>query len=194
MARPRRASRWRDLVREVEARRRKRVVISSEGFADANDEGDRTVVTDLGGRARARRRHAPPAGEHPALAVAAVRPGRHDPRLRGLAGATVQPATGKTTPSFWHRHRHDQLVERWARVVGAGPDHRRRRRRPGPGAPAAHLRGAARTARASLRPRSGRGNRSLTLAETEMLRNLNKEFRANELPAELYSQLVRNGA
>jgi hypothetical protein len=27
-----------------------------------------------------------------------------------------------------------------------------------------------------------------------MLRNLNKEFRANELPAELYSQLVRNGA
>jgi hypothetical protein len=27
-----------------------------------------------------------------------------------------------------------------------------------------------------------------------MLRNLNKEFRANELPEELYSQLVRNGA
>lgn len=36
-------------------------------------------------------------------------------------------------------------------------------------------------------------NRSLALAETEMLRNLNKEFRANELPAELYSRLVRNG-
>ena len=27
-----------------------------------------------------------------------------------------------------------------------------------------------------------------------MLRNLNKEFRANELPEGLYSQLVRNGA
>jgi hypothetical protein len=27
-----------------------------------------------------------------------------------------------------------------------------------------------------------------------MLRNLNKEFRANELPEELYSQLARNGA
>ncbi|GGT08336.1 hypothetical protein GCM10010254_30980 [Streptomyces chromofuscus] len=37
-------------------------------------------------------------------------------------------------------------------------------------------------------------NRSLTLAETEMLRNLNKEFRGNGLPDELYSRLVRNGA
>ncbi|MER7575250.1 hypothetical protein [Streptomyces sp. NPDC126514] len=33
-----------------------------------------------------------------------------------------------------------------------------------------------------------------TLAETEMLRNLNVEFRRNELPDELYSQLVRHGA
>lgn len=45
-----------------------------------------------------------------------------------------------------------------------------------------------------LRPVPGAANRSLTLAETEMLRNLNKEFRANELSEELYSQLVRNGA
>ncbi|MFD7457668.1 MULTISPECIES: hypothetical protein [unclassified Streptomyces] len=37
-------------------------------------------------------------------------------------------------------------------------------------------------------------NRSLTLAETEMLRNLNVEFRGNELPDELYSRLVRHGA
>ncbi|MFE6359755.1 hypothetical protein ACFVP3_07070 [Streptomyces sp. NPDC057806] len=37
-------------------------------------------------------------------------------------------------------------------------------------------------------------NRSLTLAETEMLRNLDVEFRGNELPDELYSQLVRYGA
>jgi hypothetical protein len=37
-------------------------------------------------------------------------------------------------------------------------------------------------------------NRSLTCAETEMLRNLDVEFRGNELPDELYSQLVRYGA
>jgi hypothetical protein len=45
-----------------------------------------------------------------------------------------------------------------------------------------------------LPPVPDAANRSLTLAETEMLRNLNKEFRANEPPEELYSQLVRYGA
>jgi hypothetical protein len=45
-----------------------------------------------------------------------------------------------------------------------------------------------------LRPVPGTANRSLTLAETEMLRTLNKEFRGNGLPDELYSRLVRNGA
>lgn len=45
-----------------------------------------------------------------------------------------------------------------------------------------------------LRPVPDAANRSLTLAETEMLRNLNKEFRGNGLPDELYSQLVRYGA
>ena len=37
-------SRWRDLVREVQGAGDKRVVISSEGFADADDEGIRTVI------------------------------------------------------------------------------------------------------------------------------------------------------
>lgn len=32
------------------------------------------------------------------------------------------------------------------------------------------------------------------LTETEMLRNLNKEFRGNGLSGELYSRLIRNGA
>ena len=45
-----------------------------------------------------------------------------------------------------------------------------------------------------LQPVPDTANRSLTLAETEMLRNLNVEFRGNGLPDELYSRLVRNGA
>lgn len=45
-----------------------------------------------------------------------------------------------------------------------------------------------------LRPVPDAANRSLTLAETEMLRKLNVEFRGNGLPDELYSKLVRNGA
>ncbi|WP_405613736.1 hypothetical protein [Streptomyces sp. NBC_00076] len=97
-------------------------------------------------------------------------------------------------PSFWRRHRHDRLVERWARVVGPervtvvvvdDRDHG----------------GLMRTFERLLglpenllRPVPDAANRSLTLAETEMLRNLNKEFRGNGLPDELYSQLVRYGA
>ncbi|MFJ4519769.1 hypothetical protein ACIP4Y_02255 [Streptomyces sp. NPDC088810] len=45
-----------------------------------------------------------------------------------------------------------------------------------------------------LQPVPDTTNRSLTLAETEMLRNLNVEFRGNGLRDELYSRLVRNGA
>lgn len=97
-------------------------------------------------------------------------------------------------PSFWRRHRHDRLVERWARAVGAERitvvvvDDRDRE-------------GLMRTFEQLLglpenllQPVPDATNRSLTLAETEMLRNLNKEFRGNGLPDELYSKLVRNGA
>ncbi|MEU2059288.1 hypothetical protein [Streptomyces sp. NPDC013455] len=45
-----------------------------------------------------------------------------------------------------------------------------------------------------LQPVPDTANRSLTLAETEMLRNLNVEFRGNGLPDALYSRLVRGGA
>lgn len=100
----------------------------------------------------------------------------------------------KPNPSFWHRHRHDRLVERWSRA--AGPERVTvvvvdDRDRGGLmrtfesllGLPADLLQQVPDTA-----------NRSLTLAETEMLRNLNKEFRGNDLPEELYSKLVRHGA
>src|SRR5215467_15796366 len=40
---------WDKLVREVREAGDQRVVISSEFFADANDEAARRVVTDLGG-------------------------------------------------------------------------------------------------------------------------------------------------
>jgi hypothetical protein len=42
--------------------------------------------------------------------------------------------------------------------------------------------------------KSDPGHRRITLAETELLRNLDQEFRGNGLPDEPYSRLVRNGA
>jgi hypothetical protein len=32
--------------------------------------------------------------------------------------ARVNTGPHKPNPSFWRRHRHDRLVERWVRVVG----------------------------------------------------------------------------
>ncbi|MET8242963.1 hypothetical protein ABZV31_00105 [Streptomyces sp. NPDC005202] len=105
-----------------------------------------------------------------------------------------KPPYAKPNPSFWHRHRHDRLVGRWARVVGPERvtvvvvDDRDRG-------------GLMHTFEALLalpgnllQPGPDTANRSLTLAETEMLRNLNVEFRGNGLPDELYSRMVRNGA
>jgi len=100
----------------------------------------------------------------------------------------------KPTPSFWRRHRHDRLVERWARV--AGPERVTvvvvdDRDRGGLMRTFETLLGLPENL---LQPVPDTANRSLTLAETEMLRNLNKEFRGNGLPDELYSKLIRNGA
>ncbi|OYP17631.1 hypothetical protein CFC35_26595 [Streptomyces sp. FBKL.4005] len=44
-----------------------------------------------------------------------------------------------------------------------------------------------------LRPVPDTANRSLILTETEMLRNLDVEFRGNGFRGELYSRLVRGG-
>ncbi|MEU9134857.1 hypothetical protein AB0D33_02605 [Streptomyces sp. NPDC048404] len=100
----------------------------------------------------------------------------------------------KPNPSFWRRHRHDRLVERWERAVGAANltvvvvDDRDRG-------------GLLRTFESLLGLPGGlleevldTANRSLTWAETEMLRILNGEFRGNGLPDEIYSWLVRGGA
>ncbi|WP_233273363.1 hypothetical protein [Streptomyces broussonetiae] len=105
-----------------------------------------------------------------------------------------KPPYEMPTPSFWHRHRHDRLVERWARVVGADrvtvvvvDD----RNRDGLMRAFETLLGLPENL---IQPVPDASNRSLTRTESEMLRNLNVEFRRNGLPEELYSWLVRNGA
>ncbi|MFJ8533464.1 hypothetical protein [Streptomyces sp. NPDC093591] len=187
---------WERLLEQVRATGRRTSVISSEFFADAPDgEAIERIVEQLGGeRVHVLVTLRPLARIMPSQWQQYVQNGLrmgYDDWLRHML---KKPPYDKPNPSFWHRHRHDRLVERWARVVGPERvtvvvvDDRDRE-------------GLMRTFEALLRlpahllrPVPDAANRSLTLAETEMLRNLNKEFRANELPEELYSQLVRNGA
>ncbi|GHG92782.1 hypothetical protein GCM10018780_14650 [Streptomyces lanatus] len=187
---------WERLLEQVRATGRRTSVLSSEFFADAPDDtAIARIVEQLGGdRVHVLVTLRPLVRIMPSQWQQYVQNGLRMGYEDWLTHMLKKAPYEQPNPSFWRRHRHDRLVERWVRVAGAGRvtvvvvDDRDRE-------------GLMRTFEALLglpegllRPVPDAANRSLTLAETEMLRNLNKEFRANELPEELYSQLVRNGA
>ncbi|MFD7131785.1 hypothetical protein [Streptomyces sp. NPDC059894] len=187
---------WTRLVEQVRATGRDTSVISSEFFADApDDETIARIVEDLGGeRVHVLVTLRPLVRIMPSQWQQYVQNGLRMSYEEWLEHMLRKAPYEKPNPSFWRRHRHDRLVERWVRVAGAGRvtvvvvDDRDRD-------------GLMRTFEALLglpdrllQPVPDTANRSLTLAETEMLRNLNKEFRGNGLPDELYSKLVRHGA
>jgi hypothetical protein len=187
---------WETLVEQVAATGRRTSVISSEFFADApGDETIERIVRELGGdRVHVVVTLRPLVRIMPSQWQQYVQNGLRMGYEDWLRHMLRKPPYEKPTPSFWRRHRHDRLVERWVRAAGADRvtvvvvDDRDRG-------------GLMRTFEALLGlPENllhevpDTANRSLTLAETEMLRNLNVEFRGNELPDELYSQLVRYGA
>ncbi|MDH6450133.1 MULTISPECIES: hypothetical protein [unclassified Streptomyces] len=187
---------WTRLLEQVRATGGKTSVISSEFFADTEDDDTiARIVGQLGGERvhvlvtlRPLVRIMPSQWQQ--YVQNGLRMGYEDWLTHMLRKAPYE----QPNPSFWRRHRHDRLVERWVRAVGAQRvtvvvvDDRDRG-------------GLMRTFERLLglpenllQPVPDTANRSLTLAETEMLRNLNKEFRGNGLPDELYSRLVRNGA
>jgi hypothetical protein len=187
---------WARLLEQVTATGGRTAVISSEFFADAEDDATAArIVEQLGGdRVHVLVTLRPLAKIMPSQWQQYVQNGLRMGYGDWLEHMLRKAPYERPNPSFWRRHRHDRLVERWARAAGPERvtvvvvDDRDRG-------------GLMRTFEALLglpenllRPVPGTANRSLTLAETEMLRNLNKEFRGNGLPDELYSRLVRNGA
>ncbi|MCI3269692.1 hypothetical protein [Streptomyces cylindrosporus] len=187
---------WTKLLRQVEATGKKTSVVSSEFFADADDEATiARIVEQLGGeRVHVLVTLRPLAKIMPSQWQQYVQNGLRMGYEDWLTHMLKKAPYEQPNPSFWRRHRHDRLIERWARVVG--PE-----RVTVVVVDDSDKGGLMRTFEALLglpanllQPVPDTANRSLTLAETEMLRNLNKEFRGNELPDELYSKLVRNGA
>ncbi len=187
---------WTNLLKRVEATGSRTSVISSEFFADAPDEETvARIVEQLGGdRVHVLVTLRPLARIMPSQWQQYVQNGLRMGYEDWLEHMLRKAPYEKPNPSFWHRHRHDRLVERWVRAAGADRvtvvvvDDRDRD-------------GLMRTFETLLglpgellQPVPDTANRSLTLAETEMLRKLNVEFRGNGLPDELYSKLVRNGA
>ncbi|HEY5989062.1 MAG TPA: hypothetical protein VIV12_22185, partial [Streptosporangiaceae bacterium] len=186
---------WHKLVREVSKAGDKRVLVSSEFFAHADDAAACRIIEDLG-------------GPHVHVLVT-LRPltkimlsqwqqylqnGLRTPYLEWLDGVLRNPPHTEPTPTFWMRHRHDELVARWARASGARNltvlvvDESDRLM-------------LLRTFESLLGlptgflvPDQQKANRSLTLAEAELVRLLNEEFKRRKWPGSSYARFMRYGA
>jgi hypothetical protein len=180
---------WKSLVAEVRRAREPRVVISSEVFADAPAEAIPRIIDDLD-----------PTRVHVAVTLRplarimasqwqqAIRGGMRTPFDTWLVG--VFDDRDMDTHLFWHRHRHDRLIARWADLVGIervtavvvdDRDHEL----------------VLRAFEQLLGLRAGTlvatrdvANRSMTLAEAEAVRALNVAFRAEDLDAALLHKVT----
>ncbi|WP_059007471.1 hypothetical protein [Streptomyces specialis] len=114
------SSPWDALCAETAAAGDRRVVISSEFFSNADADAARTAVRDLGGS---------PAVHvvvtlRPLLRILPshwqqyVKHGLCHSYEDWLDGVLRRPMEDCPTPEFWHRHRHDALLERWADAAG----------------------------------------------------------------------------
>jgi hypothetical protein len=184
---------WQAIVDEVRSASEDRVLFSSERLAHAAPEAIRRVVEDLGGdRLHVAITLRPLARILPSQWQQAVQGGlvvSLDDWLRNvLAESPDNPR------SFWHRHRHDRLVERWAAVTGAErvtvivADDRDR---------SMLLRAFERLLAlrdGTLELHRDLSNRSLTWPELEAVRALNRRFEAAGLSDDLHRAVVELGA
>jgi len=184
---------WDRLVQNIREAGDQRVVISSEFFADGDDEAARRVVADLGGpRVHVVVTLRPLDKVMPSQWQQFVQNGFCTPYLEYLDRILRRP--DRPIPRFWLRHRHDKLVARWAAAAGA--DH----------VTVIVVDGSDRLAllrtfesllglpAGLLVPEDDVVNRSLTLAEAELVRQLNEEFKRREWPGDSYAKFLRYGA
>ncbi len=85
---------WKKLAREIRQAVNQRVLVSSEFFAGADDAAARRIIEDLGGTGVHVVVTLRPAGQDPALAMAAVSAERLLHALSGLAGRDTQQTPG----------------------------------------------------------------------------------------------------
>lgn len=184
---------WQAIVEEVRSAKEDRVLFSSERLAHAGPEAIRRIIGELGGE----RVHVvitlrPIARILPSQWQQAVQSGlvrSLDDWLRDvLAESPEHPR------SFWYRHRHDRLIERWAEVTGAEritvivADDRDR---------SMLLRAFERLLAlrdGTLELHRDLSNRSLTWPELEAVRALNGEFEAAGFSDDLHRAVVELGA
>jgi hypothetical protein len=193
--RPANDSDWTELADEVRREQDRRIIISSEWLSQATDEQVQRVVDDLGGeRVHVLATLRPLAKILPSAWQQYLQNGVRVDYDTWLRGMLLDAPYDKPTPTFWKRHRHDEILARWAKAAGTdhvtaivvdSRDHDLLLRQfeqllglpdgllePGP---------------------TERDNRSLSWGEAEMLRLVNAEFKKRKWPDTLYKDAIRNG-
>jgi hypothetical protein len=185
---------WLRLLNDIRSSNAKRVVISSEYFADARPEPAARVIREL--------------DPERVQIVVTIRPlsriftsqwqqfvrNQHTTPFDEFVRKHLDDPHPADPPVFWRRHRHDDLVRRWVDLVGADR------------VTVVALRDSDRdmVLRAferltGLEPGTLEAdptvqNRSLTLPEIETIRAFNIEFKEAKLPSLLYQRVMRFGA
>jgi hypothetical protein len=193
---PVKESDWTTLVAQADQARDKRVMISSEWLSETPDDGVRRLVNDLGGVGNVH-------------IVATLRPlvkimpsawqqylqnGNRVPYDKWLKGMLFTEPYEWPTPSFWRRHRHGEILTRWAQFAGPenvtaiivdSRDH---------GLLLRQFESLLGLPNGFLKPQPpDKDNRSLSWPEAEMLRLVNKTVRERDWPDAVFRSIVRLG-
>ncbi len=185
---------WKALVGEIKRAGGQRVVLSSERLSHSGPAAIRTIVEDLG-----------PGKVHIAVTLrplAKVIPSQWQQSVQtGLQASfddyldrIFNDPDGKRGRAFWSRHRHDQLIARWAEVVGPhnvtvialdDRDH---------GMVLRIFEQMLGLKEGTLVADGDRTNRSMTLPEIELVRAFNQQFFAEGFSLPLHTRVMRWGA
>jgi hypothetical protein len=186
--------RWTNLVDQIRRAPEPRVIVSSEFFADAPPAKVRQIVDDLG----ADRVHVvitlrPLAKILPSQWMQFVCDGMTtswDEWLQAMFGRSET----KVTPGFWLRHRHRELVARWAEAVGRDRVTVLAIREGERGGVLRDFEALLGLDPGLLEEQDGLGNRSLTWPEVEAVRLFNTIVRADGLSRVELHRVMHYGA
>ena len=186
-------NRWPALVEEVRGSTAERVVISAEMFANATDDRIAAIVEAFGEHTHVVITARPLIKLLPSQWQQYVQDGLQASYEVWLDTMLNHSTTSTMTPRFWRRHRHDQLAERWAAAVGTRERHGHRPGRAGPHDEPALVRAAAGPARGHARCPRAQTNRSFSLPEIELIREVNRQYGEAGWPKESDEKIIRFG-